>query len=266
MKQKYVSAVETCIANGHAKLASNEDNSTGWFLPHHPVFHPRKPEKLRVVFDCAARFYGSSLNDQLSWGPDFLNALIGVLTRFRMEKIAVMGDIEQMFHQVLVHTKDRRYLQFLWWPQGDLTLEPLTYHTNVHLFGAASSPSRAQFSLLESAKDQSDQFDPKAKQIVQRNFYRDDCLFSVASAGEATYLIEQVTKLLQNRGFNLIKWLSNDCGVLKSIPTTKLSNSAVSLTCKTDDLQVCERVLGLLWNCSDDNFQFSLQTEEKTID
>ena len=73
-----------------------------------------------------------------------------------------MGDIEQMFHQVLLHPKDRRYLQFLWWPQGDLTLEPLIYHINVHLFGAASSPSCAQFSLLESAKDQSDQFDTKA--------------------------------------------------------------------------------------------------------
>ena len=91
----------------------------------------------------------------------------------------------------------------------------------------------------------------------------DDCLFSVASAGEATYLIGQVTKHLQNRGFNLTKWLSNDCDVLKSIPTTKLSNSAVSLTCKTDNLQVCERLLGLLWNCSDDNFQFSLQLNKK---
>ena len=89
--------------------------------------------------------------------------------------------------------------------------------------------------------------------------------FSVASAGEATYLIGQVTMLLQNRGLNLTKWLSSDCDVLKSVPTTKLSNSAVNLTCKTDDLQVCERVLGLLWNCSDDNFQFSLQLKKKLL-
>ena len=81
---------------------------------------------------------------------------------------------------------------------------------------------------------------------MQRNFFKDDGLFSVASAGEATYLIGQVTKFLEKREFNLTKWLSNNCDVLKSIPTTKLSNSAVSLTCKTDDLQVCERVLGLL--------------------
>jgi hypothetical protein len=24
-----------------------------WYLPHHAVWHPRKPEELRVVFDCA---------------------------------------------------------------------------------------------------------------------------------------------------------------------------------------------------------------------
>ena len=153
----------------------------------------------------------------------------------------------------------------MWWPQGDLTSEPLTYHMNVYLFGAASSPSCAQFALLESAEDQSDQFDAKARQIVQRNVYMDDCLFSVASAGEATYLIGQVTELLQNRGFNLTKWLPSNCDVSKSIPTTKLSNSAVSLTCKPDNLQVCERVLGLRWNCSDDNFQFSLQLKKKPV-
>ena len=58
MKQKYMSAMETYIANDHAQLASNEENSISWFLPHHPMFHPRKPEKLRVVFDCAAAFAG----------------------------------------------------------------------------------------------------------------------------------------------------------------------------------------------------------------
>lgn len=35
-----------------------------WYLPHHGVFHPTK-KKLRVVFDCLARYRGTSLNDQL---------------------------------------------------------------------------------------------------------------------------------------------------------------------------------------------------------
>nr|VZI24609.1 unnamed protein product [Spirometra erinaceieuropaei] len=44
-----------------------------WYLPHHPVVNPRKPEKIRVVFDCAAKCQGVSLNDNLYQGPD-LNA------------------------------------------------------------------------------------------------------------------------------------------------------------------------------------------------
>ncbi|BHF59483.1 Ribose-phosphate pyrophosphokinase 2 [Sparganum proliferum] len=41
-----------------------------WYLPHHPVVNPRKPEKNRVVFDCAAKCQGVSLNDNLYQGPD----------------------------------------------------------------------------------------------------------------------------------------------------------------------------------------------------
>ena len=44
--------------------------------------------------------------------PDFLNSLEGVLTRFRIDKIAVVDEIKQMTHQVLVDTQDRRYSRF----------------------------------------------------------------------------------------------------------------------------------------------------------
>lgn len=51
-----------------------------WYIPHHGVYHPRK--KLRVVFNCAASFRGTSLNDELLQGLDVTNSLIGVLTKF----------------------------------------------------------------------------------------------------------------------------------------------------------------------------------------
>ena len=92
-------------------------------------------------------------------GPDLLSNLVGVVTRFRIKKVAVVSDIEQMFHQVRVDPKDRQYLRFLWWPRGNLALEPQTYQMKVHLFNATSSPACAQFCLLEAADDQSHLFD-----------------------------------------------------------------------------------------------------------
>jgi len=51
------------------------------------------------------------------------NPLVGVLTRFRQEPVAFMADIEAMFYQVLVPANQRDFLQFLWWPDGDLSAE-----------------------------------------------------------------------------------------------------------------------------------------------
>ena len=75
------------------------------------VFHPQKPGKVRVVLDCAAKFKGTSLNDQ---GPDLKNGLIGVIIRFRQEPVAMVADVGGMFHQVRVTPDDCNALRFLW--------------------------------------------------------------------------------------------------------------------------------------------------------
>ena len=102
-----------------------------WFIPHHSVYHPHKPGKNRVVFDCSAKYKGKSLNDLLLKGPDLTNSLLGVLTRFRQEHVAVMADIEAMFHQVKVPDTDRSFLRFLWWPKDDLSYALKEYQMSV---------------------------------------------------------------------------------------------------------------------------------------
>ena len=84
LKEGYVDIVSSYISQGHAEQVSEKQASTsGWYLPHHPVQHPNKPNKVRVVFDCGVKYGGSSLNAQLLKGPDFMSSLVGVLTRFR---------------------------------------------------------------------------------------------------------------------------------------------------------------------------------------
>ena len=75
------------------------------------------------------------------------NSLVGVLTRFREHEVAFCGDIESMFYQVQVPRSQYSYLRFFWWPEGDLNQEPIKYNMKVHLFGAVSSPSIANFAL-----------------------------------------------------------------------------------------------------------------------
>ena len=55
------------------------------YIPHTGVYQTRKPDKIRVVFDCSAMYQGVSLNDHLLQGPNMMNNLLGVLCRFRKE-------------------------------------------------------------------------------------------------------------------------------------------------------------------------------------
>ncbi|VDP88043.1 unnamed protein product [Echinostoma caproni] len=87
-----------------------------WYLPHHPLINPKKPQKIRVVFDCAAKLAGIALNDRLLQGPDLTTPLTEVLCRFRLGSIAVAADIEEMFMQVKVPEGQRDALRLWWWP------------------------------------------------------------------------------------------------------------------------------------------------------
>ena len=104
------------------------------------VYHP-----MAVVFDCAALFKWTSLNDQLLHGPDLTNNLFGVLQRFRQESVALVSDIEAMFHQVKVDPQDSDALRFFWWPNYDFCEQPAGYRMEFLLFGSTSSPSCANF-------------------------------------------------------------------------------------------------------------------------
>ena len=63
---KYNATTNEYIEEGHAERVPTDELQPGdrpvWYLPHYPVTHPLKPEKVRVVFDCAAQFAHTSLN------------------------------------------------------------------------------------------------------------------------------------------------------------------------------------------------------------
>ena len=196
--------VEEYISRGHAqKIPDGQVGSPVWYLPHHPVLHPQKADKTRVVFDCAARFQNTSLNDQLLQGPDLTNSLVGVLLRFCQEQIGtgISADIEKMFHQVRVSPQHTHALSFLWWPGGDFSKKPKDHQMLVHLFGARSSPSCSSFSSKKTAEDNRKYFNANTIDTVNRNVCVDDCLKSVASTNEAVQLVNQLPAFLRRGGF-----------------------------------------------------------------
>lgn len=60
----------------------------------------------------------------------------------------------------------------------------------VHLFGATSSPSCANFALKKTAEDANNKMSPAAVKTVENNFYVDDCILSVSDETQACSMVE----------------------------------------------------------------------------
>ncbi len=235
-----------------------------WYLPHHGIYHAKKPRKIRVVFDCSAKFEGTSLNDKLLQGPDMTNSLIGVLTRFREEQAAFMGDIEGMFHQVRVDEEHRDFLRFLWWPDGDLTKDLEEYQMKVHLFGAISSPSCANYALRRAANDFESEEGKEVADVLRKNFYVDDCLKSEPTEALAVERINAVTRICARGGFRLTKFTSNKRHVIEKIPEDDRSKEVKALDLNLAQLPI-ECALGVQWTVQSDELGFRIIINDKPL-
>lgn len=259
LEVKYRAVIEDCVTKGYARKLTKEEaatvSKTTWFLPHHPVSNPNKPGKVRVMFDAAARFSGTSLNEQLLQGPSLTNDLSGVLIRFCEEEIAFSTDIKGMFYQTRVTPSNTDSLRFLWWPKG-IDVPPEEYKMLVHIFGAKSSPCCANKALSMTAQDK-ENYPPEVIRTVRRNFYVDDVLKSVPNTDQAIPLASDLMKLLREGGFCLTKFASNSCELLASIPPASRANPKLDLD--LDQLPL-ERALGVYWDvywdAQSDTFKF----------
>ena len=83
-KEDYMAFINV-LQKGYAELVLTDEleGNPGqvWYISHHGVYHPRKPEKIRIVYDCSAEYQGESLNHHLLQGPDLTNDLTGILCR-----------------------------------------------------------------------------------------------------------------------------------------------------------------------------------------
>ena len=76
------------IAKGYGRKADNNENQEkhGTYLTMGLLIQQNQ-EKVRVLFGCSAKYGGTSFNNQLISGRDLTNQLVGVLTRFKKNKL-----------------------------------------------------------------------------------------------------------------------------------------------------------------------------------
>ena len=135
------------LEKNHAQVLSDvgsDPTNPVCYLPIHMAPQPHKSKPWRLCQDAAAITSGRCLNQFLLTGPDYLNSLVGVLLKFRRGRIALLADIEKFFYQILIDPKDAPAMRYLWWEGPEMEKE-IVLETRVHIFGAGSSPTVANY-------------------------------------------------------------------------------------------------------------------------
>ena len=146
LKQQYNETIQVDLEKGYVVEVKDPHepqcrSTKEWYLPHHPVFHPLKPGKVRLALNGAAKFHGWSLNKALLTGPDLLQRLIHVLLRFRQHRYAVSADIEGFFSRWVFQSMTNRHYVFC----GEMTQHKMLLYTNTQgIFSALEIHRQAQ--------------------------------------------------------------------------------------------------------------------------
>ncbi|XP_035988362.1 uncharacterized protein LOC118560918 [Fundulus heteroclitus] len=263
MQGQYLAFMEKIFSNGHAEVAPPvKQGEECWYLPTFGVYHPKKPNQIRIVFDSSAQYTGVSLNNVLLTGPDLNNTLIGVLLRFRTESIAVMADIQQMFHCFMVREDHRNFLRFLWHKDNDVNKEVIDYRMKVHVFGNSPSPAVAVYGLRKAIKAGAKEYGADTVNFVERHFYVDDGLISLPSPAEAIDLLQRTQASLAESNLRLHKFASNSQTVMQAFCPEDCAPVIKDLDLGGEETQ-SQRSLGLIWEITTDTFTYSVATTNK---
>ncbi|XP_055589664.1 uncharacterized protein LOC129741877 [Uranotaenia lowii] len=234
----------------YEELVSSSPNKS-WYLPLNVVLNPKKPGKVRLVWDAAATVSGISLNSQLLKGPDMLVSLPAVINRFRERRIAFGADIREMYHQLQIRKQDRQAQRFLF--RADPNERFKTFIMDVTTFGSTCSPCSAQFVKNRNAEEFVKQY-PEAVAAITGNHYVDDYYDSADTEDQAVERALQVKYIHSKGGFELRNWVSNTHEVLQRVGDPKAEQIVHFNQDKASDT---ERVLGIIWDPKEDVFSFS---------
>ena len=217
------------------------------YVSHHEVLRPeKKSTPIRIVFNSSANFQGHCLNDYWMKGPDLLNSLFRVILRFRENAVAISGDISKMYHRILIPERDQHVNRFLW-RNMETNRDPDVYVKTILTFGDKPAPAMAQIALRKTAEQEID-VHPEAAETLKKNTYMDDICDSVTSLEKAEKLTDELDTVLAKGGFKVKGWVSN-CLEMRNVNQREQNFKVFEGASE-------EKVLGVIWNNSEDTFSF----------
>ena len=211
-KQPDNKTIDTMISSGYAEEVPHADppRDRSWYLPHHYVYSPAKPAKVRVVFDCSVRSRGSSLNDRAYQRPKLTTLLnvVGLLLCI-IYSCVISGDVQAMYNQVEVPVGDRDMMRFLW--------NGRAYRKTSHLFGDSWCATRAVYALRRVTQFDAMHLSDDVIYAIRNGLYVDDLLLSYSCPDRALSVWKEVKESLATRCFNVTNFVTYHLMLLASI-------------------------------------------------
>lgn len=171
-----------------------------------------------------------------------LNSLLGILFRFRENKVGVVGDISKMYHSIKIGKFDQHVHRFLWRDMNTCR-DPDQYVLTAVTFGDRPSGTIATMALMYTAEMYQDEY-PYVTKAIRENAYMDDIIFSVANTTEAYAATSDIETVLGRGNFHMKHWVVS--GEEQQSEGRDISGSDAA------------KVLGLLWIPAQDNFVFKV--------
>ena len=257
LKEFLVESMAEMQSNNYIERVPDADcaNDQKWYLPYFVTSQVKK----RIVYDGKAKFKGTCVNDIIMSGPDLLNPLLHVLTRFRLGKYALMSDVTKCFFQVQLPAAQRDLFCLLWFENNDVERGKLvSYRFRVHPWGIKSSPYIACLAFKKLVEENPTCASDMTLQNILQNMYMDDLIFSVDSLESAQTITNEAVSLFKSRGFKLVKWSANrdTMSVLSSLNPELLSASIRELDLCGEELALpSAKTLGCVWDPDSDELR-----------
>ena len=170
-----------------------------WFSLHFSVVrHEKITTIVRIVFDVSATYEGKSLNIESLPGPKLQSQIFDILVVFCKETVAIVGDIIQMYHQLVLTPKNSAFHKFLWLRYCNQMKEFQVYKFSRIIFGGCY----CSFWYTWQMQAECHKYDyPLAADAIKFETLLDDLLLSVLTVEEVQETRIQLSGLRDQQNF-----------------------------------------------------------------